>query len=157
MFDGSGIRTMLLLFCTVVALGGCGSAEEIEVQAVSTTENGIAVSGYDVVSYFDGTAQVGSPDYTHVWKGATFQFVSEGHRDTFAKSPAQYAPQYGGYCSFGMGFGQLAAADPEAYVVQDGKLHLNASPMVRRFWRWFGNAEKSAAKWRELLIEAGIQ
>jgi YHS domain-containing protein len=147
----------ILQFAMILALAGCGSAEDIKVQAISTNEDGIAIGGYGVVSYFDGQAQLGSADYSHEWNGATFRFASEPHRDTFVKNPTDFTPQYGGYCSFGMGFGKPVTADPKAFIVQDGKLHLNTSPMVLRFWRWFGNPKKSEAKWLVLKADAGIQ
>jgi len=141
----------------ILVLTGCRVAEDMLVEAISTNDGGIAIGGYDVVSYFDGEAQLGSAEFKHVWNRATFNFASEVHRDTFAKNPATYIPQYGGYCSFGMGFGKCATADPEAYIVQEGKLYLNASPMVLRFWRWFGKPEKSEAKWLTLKAKAGVE
>jgi len=149
-------RAAIILTTVVLALGGCGSDEEVAVKAISASEDGIAVGGYDVVSYFDGGAQKGTTEHSTEWNGATFHFASGAHRDAFTQDPERYIPQYGGYCSFGMGFGKAATADPEAFIVQDDKLHLNASPMVLRFWRWFGNSEKSEAKWQALRAEAGI-
>lgn len=140
----------------IFILESCAPEEEIKLQAMNTTKDGIAVGGYDPVSYFDGLAQAGSAAHQYEWRGAKFLFASDAHRDTFAKHPEQFVPQYGGYCSFGMGFGKPTTADPNAFVVQDGKLYLNASPMVRRFWKWFGNADKSDAKWRELKSSAGL-
>ena len=147
----AALPVALLMMC-----GGCEMESDMKLQSMNTNERGVAVGGYDVVSYFDGNAEPGSTEHTHVWRGAKFLFATPEHQAAFADAPERYAPQYGGYCSFGMGFGTPAAADPEAFDVQDGRLYLNASPMVRRFWRWFGNPEKSNAKWRALKAEAGL-
>lgn len=144
--------TLLVVMLSTVS--GCGSQEEVAVQMVNTTKDGVAINGYDVVSYFEGRAEEGSADHHQVWNAATFRFVSERHRDEFAKNPKRYVPQYGGHCSFGMGFGKAVPADPEAFVVQNDKLYLNASPLVLRFWQWFGDAEKSERKWRTLTVDA---
>ncbi len=50
------------------------------------------------------------------------------------KDPDQYAPQYGGYCAFGMSHGYAAPIDPKAWTVVEGKLYLNYSFDVRREW-----------------------
>jgi hypothetical protein len=39
------------------------------------------------------------------------------NRDTFAANPVKFAPQYGGYCVFGLAKGYKAAIDPGAFTV----------------------------------------
>jgi hypothetical protein len=47
----------------------------------------------------------------------------------------KYAPQYGGYCAYGMSEGHKAPTDPDAWTNVDGKLYLNYSMDVRTKWR----------------------
>ncbi|MEQ8243758.1 YHS domain-containing (seleno)protein [Fulvivirga sp.] len=88
-------------------------------------ENGLAIGGYDVVSYFDGKAQKGNAKFTVKQNGATYRFASAAHRDAFKKEPAKYLPQFDGYCAWG-----VAAKDtkfpinPETFDIIDGKLYL---------------------------------
>ncbi|MEK7316845.1 MAG: YHS domain-containing (seleno)protein [Candidatus Eisenbacteria bacterium] len=93
----------------------------------NTLHAGLGAKGYDVVSYFtDDKAAVGSQDFTHAYGGVTWRFVSKEHRDLFVKSPAKYAAQYGGFCSWGVAGGKLFDVDPEnGWTIRDGKLYLN--------------------------------
>ncbi len=129
---------------------GCETEELISVKSISTNERGIAIDGYDVVAYFNGKIQKGAPQYSFDWNGATFWFANSAHRDVFATNPKEFSPQYGGHCAFGMGFGKVAPGDPNAFMVKNEKLYLNASPMVLQFWRWFGNIEKSDSQWKSI-------
>lgn len=98
-------------------------------------EDGIAMDGTDVVAYFtDARAVAGSPDITHVWRGATWRFASEENRAVFAANPEAYAPQYGGYCAYAVSEGYTAATVPEAWTIHDGKLYLNYSKRIQRRW-----------------------
>lgn len=88
---------------------------------------GLGAKGYDVVSYFtDKRPAQGSDRYTATYGGVTWQFVSAEHRDLFKADPAKYAPQYGGYCSWGIAQGKLFDVDPaNGWTVNNGKLYLN--------------------------------
>lgn len=93
----------------------------------NTLYAGLGAKGFDVVSYFlDGRPAAGSPDFTHEYGGVTWQFVSRQHRDLFASNPKKYAPQYGGFCSWGVSQGKLFDVDPvNGWTIRDGKLYLN--------------------------------
>ena len=55
-------------------------------------------------------------------------------RDAFAAEPERYAPQYGGFCAFGMAAGYKAAVDPVAFSVVNGKVYLNYNREVQKQW-----------------------
>jgi hypothetical protein len=60
---------------------------------------GLALGGYDAVSYFtESKAVKGSKTYSVDWKDATWLFSSDTNRQRFVDSPEAFAPQYGGYC-----------------------------------------------------------
>ncbi|MEO0633050.1 MAG: YHS domain-containing (seleno)protein [Pseudomonadota bacterium] len=99
------------------------------------SENGIAVDGTDVVAYFTKGAPVtGNPELAYKWNGATWHFSSAENRDAFAADPAGYAPQYGGYCAYAVSEGYTASTVPDAWKIVDGKLYLNYSRRVQRWW-----------------------
>ncbi len=92
---------------------------------------GVAIKGYDPVAYFtDGHAMKGSDQFTYEWLGTPWYFASAEHRDLFEANPIKYAPQYGGYCTGGIGAGHAAVnVDPEtAWRIIDGKLYLFYDP-----------------------------
>lgn len=97
--------------------------------------DGLALGGHDVVAYFKGSEPVkGVAGFKAEFKGSTFLFASQAHRDAFAADPAKYAPQYGGFCAFGLAGGYKAATDPAAFSVVDGKLYLNYNRDVQKKW-----------------------
>ncbi len=111
------------------------SAGPLRAQAVNTDKSGLALYGYDAVSYVsDQKAVKGSPDFTATHDGNTYRFASAEHRDQFAANPAAYLPAYGGYCAYGVSRGYKVKVDPEAFTVVDGTLYLNYDKGVQKKW-----------------------
>jgi hypothetical protein len=122
-------RFLLFLGAAVLPAFAAGKAEPVN------QNSGVAIKGYDPVAYFTDSKPIkGSPQFTFQWKGAAWHFASAAHRDEFAKSPEKYAPQYGGYCAYGVSQNHTAPIDPEAWTVIDGKLYLNYSQGVKKTW-----------------------
>jgi hypothetical protein len=97
--------------------------------------NGVALKGYDPVAYFStGQPTPGSPDVTERWKGATYRFASEGHRELFQADPERYLPQYGGYCAYAMSLNRIADIDPARWKIVEGKLYLNNGRFAHTLW-----------------------
>jgi YHS domain-containing protein len=100
---------------------------------VNHNRGGIAIRGYDPVAYFTDSKPVkGSAAFNYAWRGATWQFASADHRTLFAGDPEKYAPQYGGYCAYGVSEGHTVDIDPDAWKIIGGKLYLNYSQSVQR-------------------------
>lgn len=88
-------------------------------------EKGLAIQGYDPVSYFQGKAAKGSKDHAVNHQGTVYYFSSAANAETFKKNPAAYEPQYGGWCAYAMGAkGEKVSIDPKTYKITDGKLFL---------------------------------
>lgn len=86
---------------------------------------GLAVDGYDVVSYFYGSPKKGDKNLAHTYKGVTYYFSKQLYLDLFKKQPEKYEPQYGGWCAYAMGNdGSKVSVDPETYKLLNGKLYL---------------------------------
>ncbi len=96
---------------------------------------GIAIGGADPVAYFTDESYVpGSAAHTYEWQGAAWQFANAENRDLFASNPEEFAPAYGGYCAWAVGQNALAAIDPNAWSIVDGKLYLNANQRIQERW-----------------------
>lgn len=94
-----------------------------------------AIRGYDPVAYFlDGKPVQGSAQFVHSWMGAKWQFASQDHLERFKAEPAKYAPQYGGYCAYGVASGYAVKIEPDQWSVVDGKLYLNYDADVSKKW-----------------------
>lgn len=97
--------------------------------------NDLAIQGYDPVAYFTNEKPTkGNSDFTATYKNAIYHFSSEQNRDLFRASPAKYAPQFGGFCAFGVTKGRKFDTDPTAWRVVDGKLYLNLNKDVQKVW-----------------------
>jgi YHS domain-containing protein len=107
-------------------------------------ETGFAVSGYDVVSYFDlPQSQVGEPQQsplagnsaiTAEYNGAVFAFATEANRDRFVADPAAFVPQYDGHCAYGVAQGGKVPGNPTLWRIVDGELYLNITSVVVGLW-----------------------
>ncbi len=120
---------------------------------VNATTTDLALRGYDPVSYFtDGKPMEGSIDITAEHNGAVYRFTSEEHKAMFEGDPDKYAPQYGGYCAFGLAQGFKFDGDPNVWKIVDDKLYLNLSPKVSEIWQEDvpGNIGKADGKWTEV-------
>ena len=118
--------------------------------------NGVAIQGYDAVAYHTQQQAVkGSRAFTHVWRGATWQFATAEHRDRFAASPESFMPQFGGFCAYGVSRGYAVDIDPEAFAVVDGRLYLNYSKRVQRTWNQdrAGYIEKARQNWPKVATD----
>ena len=97
--------------------------------------SGVAIRGYDTVAYFtEGEPREGSEAFTSEWMGATWRFASQEHLDLFAADPERYAPQYGGYCAYGVVQDGLVKIEPENWTIVDGKLYLNYNDDIQEKW-----------------------
>lgn len=98
-------------------------------------KNGIAISGYDAVAYFAESKPVeGKTDFSFDWKEAKWLFSSQANLDAFKANPTKYAPQYGGYCAYGVSENHKSPTDPNAWTIVDDKLYLNYSKKVKELW-----------------------
>jgi YHS domain-containing protein len=123
-------RLLLLSLAAALPVLAAGKAEP-----VNKDGSGVAIKGYDAVAYFTQSKPVkGSAAFTHQWMNSTWQFASAEDRDEFARNPEKYAPQYGGYCAYGVSQNHTAPIDPEAWTIIDGKLYLNYSKSVKKTW-----------------------
>ena len=88
-------------------------------------KNNIALNGYDVVSYFNGTPIKGTETFSVKYEGTTFYFASEENLDKFEGAPKNFLPQYGGYCAYAVAVkSKKVPVNPETFEIKNGKLYL---------------------------------
>lgn len=129
-------------------------------------DSGFAVSGYDVVSYFDlPQSAIGAPQQSPLpglstitadYNGAQFAFSSEANRDRFLADPTRYAPQYDGHCAYGVAQGGKVPGNPTLWRIVDDRLYLNITRNVVGFWEADipGNLQSSETNWVTLEPQA---
>ena len=121
--------------------------------AAAAEEKRLALKGYDPVSYFtEGRPEQGSAEYQASYDDATYWFKTPEHRATFVADPDHYAPQFQGFCTVTLSRGARLEADPEAWVIADGKLYVfgakEAVPIFQA--QTAGIIEKATENWAKL-------
>ena len=117
------------------------------------TVNGKAICGYDVVAFFTVSTPVkGEEQYSFVWKNSIWLFSSLENKELFQNNPEKYAPQYGGYCAYGMSGGYKAPTVIETWKIVDQKLYFNYSLKVQELWNKDipGHIQKADGNWQKV-------
>jgi hypothetical protein len=146
--------SVLALATALLITQGCTRASAAS--SINKGSNGVALKGYDVVAYFtEGKPVLGNSEFHHEWNSAKWLFASAANRDLFAADPSKYAPQYGGYCAFGVSEGHKAKVDPTVWKIVDGKLYLNYDAGVGNEWRKDipGRIAKADKNWPKVMKE----
>jgi YHS domain-containing protein len=134
------------------------AADEVNVTTGGTMAGKpLALHGFDPVAYFVGGKPIeGTPQFAAVYEGATYYFSSEANQKAFEAAPSKYAPQFGGFCAFGVALGKKFDGNPQVFLVRDGKLYLNlAPPIAQKFGEDVpGNISKAEANWKKIKSKA---
>lgn len=141
----------VLLLC---ALTTGALAQSLVTTIVTDPLTGVAIDGYDPVSYFTESEPLpGSPEFEYQWGGVPWYFASAANRDVFKLNPEVYAPQHGGHCEMSLARGYLSDGKPRIYVIEGMKLYLFYSAANREaFLISPGEAlDKAAEAWPELV------
>ena len=89
----------------------------------------LAIKGYDPVAYFTiGSPTRGLPGIEYEWDEHRYLFVTAEHRELFMADPVRYAPQFGNYCAMALALGEVDEANPETWLISDGKLYIFGKP-----------------------------
>ena len=85
----------------------------------------LAIKGYDPVAYFTlQRATPGVAQFEYQWDEHRWQFKSAQHRELFKADPVRYAPQFAAFCAVALSRGEVREANPEYWLISDGKLYL---------------------------------
>ena len=89
----------------------------------------LAIKGYDPVAYFTlGRAAQGLPTIEYEWDERRYRFSRAEHRELFQADPVRYAPQFAGLCAVSLSRGIIVEANPEYWLISEGKLYLFGGP-----------------------------
>lgn len=148
------------LFAMCLLLTGIGAFAAPPVNTLKnsffSTQTDTAINGYDSVAYFTQNAPVKGQDaFALEWKGAKWKFSSAANLELFKSNPEKYAPQYGGYCAYGVAKDDLVKVDPDQFTIFEGKLYLNYDASVQKDWNKdrAGFIKQADAKFPKLLAK----
>jgi hypothetical protein len=133
------MRNNYLISCLIFLLCMTANASEPEINTLKNSFFGgrteFAINGYDTVAYFTQNKPVkGDDKFVFEWKNAKWKFSTQANVDLFKANPEKYAPQYGGYCAYGVAQGALVSVEPEQFAILENKLYLNYSADIQRKW-----------------------
>lgn len=160
MHDPLTRRTLMALFACTALLAMPAHAAEPPINTLKNSLFGgrtdTAINGYDTVAYFTvGKPVKGQDGFVHEWMGAKWKFSSAANLELFKANPEKYAPQYGGYCAYGVTQDSLVKVEPDQFTVRDGKLYLNYDADVQAKWAKdpAGYIKAADAKFQQLLTK----
>lgn len=125
-----GIVGLLIVIYVVAKINHVQPLSMVSPTSINTY-SGVAIKGYDPISFFTGVPRLGSEEFETTWRGAKWRFTSLKNMNAFRIDPAKYAPQFGGYCSFAVTTGYTANIDPNSYLIKDDKLYLFNGPDLK--------------------------
>ncbi len=124
------------------------------------TDNFVALSGYDPITYFANKPVPGKEAISYTHRGIVYHFINDKSLSLFKANPNKYEPQYGGWCAYALAKEKpvLMEADPETYKIIDGKLYVFYNSFgINTVKKWNKNEEKSKASadknWSNIITE----
>src|SRR5688572_20851360 len=112
-------KTIVLVVLTLTLVSAYSQKEVF-------SKSNLAIQGYDPVAYFKNSKPVqGKKEFSYSWKDATWNFASQENLEDFKNNPEKFAPQFGGYCAYGVADGHKAPTSPDAWTIVGDKLYLN--------------------------------
>jgi hypothetical protein len=107
------------------ALLAAGSTLATAPRSIAAVNAPLAIKGYDPVAYFtDGKPVPGLPEIEYEWDEHRYRFARAEHRELFKADPVRYAPQFANFCAVSLARGELVEAEPENWLISDGKLYI---------------------------------
>lgn len=142
------MKALRIFFLISVILTACTSKQNTA-QVFATADG--AIQGYDPVAYFTQSKPVkGVKEFSFNYADQMWYFATAENLELFKSNPEKYAPQFGGYCAYGMSRGYKAKTEPDAWTIVEGKLYLNYNTDVRdNIWNEKQSEfiEKANANW----------
>ena len=117
----------LAIILLIIFTAGTVSAQETSSRRAAhfnIAKTGLAIKGFDPVSYHQGQARKGNEQIATTHNGLQYRFISEANRTVFLADPAKYEPAYGGWCAWAMLEGDKVDIDPQRYKIINGQTYL---------------------------------
>lgn len=156
------MRKQCLTIAAALALGALppALAEGPAARIVVDPLTGVAIEGYDPVSYFtEPEPLIGLAAHEYWWGGVPWYFASAANRDVFIGHADSYAPQFGGHGAMSLSRGYLSEGKPRIHAIVEGRLYLfysvgNREAFLMALPQVIAEAE---AQWRRLAPGAALQ
>ena len=117
----------------------------------------LGLHGVDPVAFIDiGNRVEGRAEYTAVHDGVAYYFSTEANMRKFKRNAADYTPQNGGFCTFGVSVGKKFDGDPQFADVRDGKLFVFLNEEIYNAYQKdkAGTISKADTQWTKIIHTA---
>lgn len=139
---------------TAFSFGPAFSADEHNtVPGLTAAGAPLGLHGIDPVAFIDiGNRIEGAAKYTAIHDGVAYYFSSQANLDAFKAAPAKYAPENGGFCTFGVSVGKKFDGNPRYAEVVDGKLYVFLNEDIFKMFQKdkAGTIAKAKAQWAKI-------
>lgn len=156
-----GATLAALAFAAALSAAPAHAADEFNtVPGLTKAGAPLGLHGVDPVAFIDlGNRIEGSSQYIAVHDGVAYYFATEANLKSFEANPARYAPENGGFCTYGVSVGKKFDGDPRYAAVVDGKLYLFLNEDVLRAFQADvdGTIERAAVNWTAIRSVAATE
>jgi len=149
-------KQIIILFLALHSFIGIAQSEKRT--ANFNLQNKVALEGYDPVAYLKSNKAVkGKKEIAASYDGVVYNFSNTANKEIFAKNPAAFEPQYGGWCAYAMGAkGEKVEVNPETFKIVDGKLYLFYNAYFNNTLKSWNENEsalktKADANWKKII------
>jgi len=113
---------------------------------------GLAINGFDPVSYRLGRPVAGLAAHELVQDGIVWRFASQANLEAFRDAPAIYAPAFAGFDPTGVADGAAVDSDPSQFAIIGSRLFLfRTAENRRRFLQNAGLLAQAEDRWNSVL------
>ena len=153
----------MALFLGSVLLVSCGAptcekAMPNNMSLESTSDQKVAMDGYDVTAFFNQSKAVkGSADFQSSYRGVTYHFSNGNTKQMFDANPNKFLPEFGGFCAVAASFGKVEPAQIDLFDLYEGKLYFARNAKAQKMWMEDKKTirDRAAGLWPCLVIDNG--
>ncbi len=153
----SMIVLVMSLVGAVVAAPALAADEHNTVPGLTAEGKALGLHGVDPVAFVQlGNRIEGSHKFTADHENVAYYFATKENMKAFKKNPAKYAPQNGGFCTFGVSVAKKFDGNPRYAAVEDGKLYVFLNEDIFRMFDKdrSGTISKAASNWKKIRTTA---
>lgn len=109
----------------IILLIAFGSVPSFAKSTANLDKDGVILSGYDPVSYFNSASPTkGRSEFNFEQNGIKFLFSTAENLAEFKNNPEKYTPAYQGWCATAVLKNDKVEIDPLNYKITNGRLFL---------------------------------
>ena len=146
-------RTAVALASLAMAAPTPAADEHNTVPGLTYVGAPLGLHGADPVAFIQhGNRIEGTGQFTATHDGVAYYFATQENLDSFKAEPAQYVPQFGGFCAFGVSVGKKFDGNPRYAAIHNGKLYVFLGEDVLRAFNKdrAGTLATAEANWKKI-------